>query len=203
MPRAPRATRTSPDPSVQNCPSDHTALGACQGVKDHKGARVDVSNDRLDPADLEPRDDAIQDVLLGAALPSVAPITAPARTASPMPAPRKKPPNTAVSTRSGVTSGYGMKTRARASPAIPSTLRTANARPSWCHPTAMNGRFTRGRSSARGSPVVFDSNMDTPVTPPSMKLLDSRNPFSPMPADRMPNDRSTQLSSSRRNCFTI
>ena len=72
---------------------------------------------------------------------------------------------------------------------MPITLRTANARPSWCHPTATNGRFTSGSNSARGSPVVFESSMDTPVTPPSMKLLDSRNPFSPIPADRIPNSR--------------
>src|SRR6185503_12883012 len=39
-----------------------------------------------------------------------------------------------------------------------------------------------------------------PVTPPSMKLLDKRNPFNPIAADRMPRTTNSALSASRRVC---
>jgi MoxR-like ATPase len=39
---------------------------------DEEGIRIDGSNNRLDPADLEPRDDAVQDVRFVAGLPAVA-----------------------------------------------------------------------------------------------------------------------------------
>lgn len=47
-----------------------------------------------------------------------------------------------------------------------------------------------------GAPVMLASNMDIPVTPPSMNLLDNRNPFKPMPADNMPNNTNTRFFSS-------
>src|SRR5437667_1508364 len=50
----------------------------------------------------------------------------------------------------------------------------------------MKGRLTRGSQIASGSRVTLASSIEMPVTPPSMKLLDSRKPFSPMPAERMP-----------------
>ncbi len=40
-------------------------------------------------------------------------------------------------------------------------------------------------------PVISASNMDMPVTPPSIKWLDSKNPFKPKPADSMPNTINT------------
>src|SRR6202011_360422 len=66
----------------------------------------------------------------------------------------------------------------------------------------MNGAFTSGSHSESGAVVIFASSMETPVTPPSMKLLDSRNPFNPMLAARMPRPISSALSSSRRNEVT-
>src|SRR5688572_2834793 len=65
----------------------------------------------------------------------------------------------------------------------------------------MNGTLTSGSQTANGAPVIFASSIETPVTPPSMKLLESRKPFSPMPADRIPAAISTVLSASRRSCF--
>ena len=55
--------------------------------------------------------------------------TAPPRIASPMPAPMKKPPKTAVNSLSGVMSGNLTKARHSESPPIASTDLTANARP--------------------------------------------------------------------------
>ena len=43
-----------------------------------------------------------------------------------------------------------------------------------------------GSQNASGGLVTVASSSDTPVTPPSMKPLGSRNPFSPRPAERMP-----------------
>ena len=54
-----------------------------------------------------------------------------------------------------------------------------------------------GSQSDSGTGVTLASSMDTPVTPPSMKWLDRRNPFSPMPADRMPATTSAARPSSR------
>src|SRR5213594_2052523 len=67
----------------------------------------------------------------------------------------------------------------------------------------MNGRFTSGDNTERDTPVVLASSMQMPVTPPSMKLLDSRNPFSPMPADRIPSVMSAAFNNSGSNrCMT-
>ena len=60
----------------------------------------------------------------------------------------------------------------------------------------MNGRLKTGSQTDSEMPVTFDTSIETPVTPPSMKLLDSRKPCSPMLADRMPSAISTMLSSS-------
>jgi hypothetical protein len=60
-----------------------------------------------------------------------------------------------------------------------------------------NGALTIGSQTDNGAPVVFASSIDTPVTPPSMKLLDSRNPSSPIAADRMPRTMSSAFSASR------
>ena len=54
-----------------------------------------------------------------------------------------------------------------------------------------------GSQNASGGVVTVASSSDTPVTPPSMKPLGSRNPFSPKPADRMPRMMSEALRSSR------
>ena len=37
-----------------------------------------------------------------------------------------------------------------------------------------------------GNPVVSANSIDIPVTPPSIKWLESKKPFNPMPADRIP-----------------
>ena len=54
----------------------------------------------------------------------------------------------------------------------------------------------------RGVPVTFDTSMDTPVTPPSMKLLESRNPWIPIPADRIPSRIRTVCRSACEKRFT-
>ena len=37
-----------------------------------------------------------------------------------------------------------------------------------------------------GMPVILANNMDIPVTPPSMNLVDNKNPFMPIPAESIP-----------------
>src|SRR5438093_13291261 len=54
-----------------------------------------------------------------------------------------------------------------------------------------------GSSIDSGTPVVFASSIEMPVTPPSMKPLDSRKPFSPIAADMTPTAISAALSDSR------
>src|SRR5580765_444746 len=53
---------TPHSPSRQRRPPHHSALGARQRVIDDKRVRVDGPYDGFDPADLEPRDDAVEDV---------------------------------------------------------------------------------------------------------------------------------------------
>src|SRR4249920_2528120 len=53
-----------------------------------------------------------------------------------------------------------------------------------------------GSSIDSGTPVVFASSIEMPVTPPSMKPLDTRKPFSPIPADITPTAISAALSDS-------
>src|SRR5437899_2610519 len=43
--------------------------------------------------------------------------------------------------------------------------------------------------------------MDTPVTPPSMKRLDIKNPLSPIPAERIPRTMSVKFTASRTIFF--
>ena len=50
----------------------------------------------------------------------------------------------------------------------------------------MNGRLTTGSQIDSGMRVTFDSSIEMPVTPPSMKLLDRRNPWRPMLAREDP-----------------
>jgi hypothetical protein len=52
-----------------------------------------------------------------------------------------------------------------------------------------------------GQPKMSESNMETPVTPPSMKRLDSRNPFSPRLAERMPSIIRKKLIDARKTLF--
>src|SRR4051794_13451925 len=49
-----------------------------------------------------------------------------------------------------------------------------------------------------GKPRTSERSIETPVTPPSIKLLDSRNPLSPSPADRMPSTISNVFFAARR-----
>ena len=53
-----------------------------------------------------------------------------------------------------------------------------------------------GSRTESGTPVIFASSIEMPVTPPSMKPLDSRKPFSPIPADMTPTAISAALSDS-------
>jgi hypothetical protein len=55
---------------------------------------------------------------------------------------------------------------------------------------------------ARGNPSTFDNNIEIPVTPPSMKRLERRNPFKPSPADKIARTISNVWSTSLRNFFT-
>ena len=50
----------------------------------------------------------------------------------------------------------------------------------------MNGRLITTRSAGSGSKVASDTSIETPVTPPSMKWLESRNPFRPMHSEKTP-----------------
>src|SRR4051812_14524473 len=61
----------------------------------------------------------------------------------------------------------------------------------------MNGKLMTRISAGRGMPSTLARSMETPVTPPSMKRLDSRNPWSPIPAERMPNVIRAALRNSR------
>src|SRR5438876_1221183 len=65
----------------------------------------------------------------------------------------------------------------------------------------MNGRLTKGSNTERDTPVVFASSMEIPVTPPSMKLLDNKNPFKPMLAERIPSPMSRAFTNSGNNRF--
>src|SRR4029079_173180 len=56
-----------------------------------------------------------------------------------------------------------------------------------------------GSSTANGKPVVFASSIEMPVTPPSLKPLDTKTPFSPIPADITPTAISAALSDSWAN----
>ncbi len=130
----------------------------------------------LSPRITSPTRRMLERLLMSRAAISVPSRTALPRIASPIPAPRKNPPKTAVSTRSAVTSGKWTVASTSDSPAIASVLRIANARPTWRYPIAMNGTLMTGSSTASGSPVVCASSIEMPVTPPSMRLLESRNP---------------------------
>src|SRR5436190_23074996 len=65
----------------------------------------------------------------------------------------------------------------------------------------MNGRLTTGSHAASGTWVVLLNSIDTPVTPPSMKLLESRKPFSPIPAAAMPATMNKRFRTSRSTLF--
>src|SRR5688572_3087708 len=65
----------------------------------------------------------------------------------------------------------------------------------------MNGRLTTGSHAASGTTVVLLSSIDTPVTPPSMKLLDSRKPFSPIAAATVPTTMNAAFRSSCSSRF--
>src|SRR4029453_3244382 len=60
----------------------------------------------------------------------------------------------------------------------------------------MNGRLKTGSQTDSVVLVTLETSMETPVTPPSMKLLESRNPCRPIFADRTPSAIRTMLSSS-------
>src|SRR4249920_3257896 len=54
-----------------------------------------------------------------------------------------------------------------------------------------------------GHRVTFASSIDTPVTPPSMKLLESRKPLRPKAAARIPSAISNAFWSSRRIAWIL
>src|SRR4051812_26836827 len=67
----------------------------------------------------------------------------------------------------------------------------------------MNGRLATAIQMEREVPVTLDASIEMPVTPPSMKLLESRKPCRPIPADRMPSTTRNALRNSRRTRFTL
>ncbi len=73
-----RGTRTPSPPlhsdrlSMRTCPPEDAALRSRQGMEDDEGPRVEIPDDASHPADLEPRDDAVEDVQLHSAHPPVA-----------------------------------------------------------------------------------------------------------------------------------
>jgi len=50
----------------------------------------------------------------------------------------------------------------------------------------MNGRLMTRISGGKGRSSPFARSIETPVTPPSMKRLDSKKPWMPIPAERTP-----------------
>ena len=141
-------------------------------------------------------------LLISSAAISVPSSTAPPRTARPIPAPMKKPPKTAVSTRSGVTSG---KRHDRQRQRQPGNRRACSA-PRTGRPCAGSRRRRTARLTTAAAPTATGRSSspaacEMPVTPPSMKLLDSRNPLSPIAADRIPSAISAALPSSGSQRF--
>src|SRR5476651_248132 len=72
-------------------------------------------------------------------------------------------------------------------PAIASVLLTANCAPSFRYPNHKKGTFKINIKTEMEILVVSATSMDIPVTPPSIKWLDNKKPFKPMPALNMPN----------------
>ena len=67
-------------------------------------------------------------------------------------------------------------------------------------PSATNGRLIAGSRTASGTPVALDSSIETPVTPPSMKLLERRKPLIPIAAERMPSAMNNGVHQLRGEC---
>src|SRR5262249_47236819 len=95
--------------------------------------------------------------------------TPPPRIASPTPAPTKNPPKTEPSNLSTVAAGNGISERQSARATTANVLMSANVRPTWRYPTTTNGAFTTTSQIGSGTTVNRASNIETPVTPPSIK----------------------------------
>src|ERR1043165_9080068 len=65
----------------------------------------------------------------------------------------------------------------------------------------MKGRLMSGMKRASGRPVTSERSIEMPVTPPSMKRLESRKPLSPNAAESMPSATSATLTASRVRRF--
>jgi hypothetical protein len=63
---------------------------------------------------------------------------------------------------------------------------TANCGLSCLYPSRINGTFIITSRKERGKPVTSVTKSEIPVTPPSIKVLGSKNPFNPNPAERKP-----------------
>ena len=73
-----------------------------------------------------------------------------------------------------------------AKPAMARILFTTNSFPRCLRPNNKKGRFTIIRSNENGQCVSSVMINEIPVTPPSIKRLGNKNPFSPKAADKTP-----------------
>lgn len=117
---------------------------------------------------------------------SVPSITPPPRMHNPIPAPRKKPPNTAIRSLSFVIIGKETRKSTMASPEIANDVVIANVFETCLYPAIMNGMLISTIRIGSGIFVVYAVRREMPVTPPSMNPLGSKNPFKPNAAEKMP-----------------
>ena len=100
---------------------------------------------------------------------SVPSMTAPPLMESPIPAPRKKPPNNATNKLSFVMLGNSTVATTNASPVIARAVLIANVRPIVKYPIIINGIFTTINTKYSGMIVNADIKREIPVATPSIK----------------------------------
>ena len=105
---------------------------------------------------------------------SVPSITAPPLTDKPIPAPRKKPPKTATSKLSFVTSGNVTVARTRASPEIARMVLIAKALLIVLKARIIKGILIQMIKTHKGMEERTDIKSEIPVAPPSIKRFVSR-----------------------------
>ena len=79
-----------------------------------------------------------------------------------------------------------MKATAPERARIPSAVLIAKVLLMVRNPNIMNGMLIRISNNGRAMPVDSDTRSEIPTAPPSMKLLGSKKPFRPNPADSTP-----------------
>src|SRR6476661_5296432 len=117
---------------------------------------------------------------------SVPSITAPPLIAKPIPAPKKKPPKTDISSLSEVTIGKKSKLNISAKPVIATTVRMAKDLEICAEPNNTKGIFIKIISNGKGKPNVNLTKSAIPIAPPSKKLLGNKKLFKPKLAQIIP-----------------